>query len=173
MLMLSSSGSHPLARFVLLFAVMYAGFGVASPFLPRFLQARGLEAEEIGIVLAAGTGARLLAGPAAGRLPHRLPAPRGVLGVCVAGAALAALGYLPVSGFWPLLLVAVVHAAALAPTTTLADALALAASGRPRNGFEYGWVRGCGSGAFVFGSLPAGPATRGVRPSPTPWPAAR
>jgi len=169
MLMLSSSGSHPLARFVLLFAVMYAGFGVASPFLPRFLQARGLEAEEIGIVLAAGTGARLLAGPAAGRLADRLAALRAVLGVCVAGAALAALGYLPVSGFRPLLLVAVVHAAALAPTTTLADALALAASGRPRNGFEYGWVRGCGSAAFVLGSILAGQAIGALGLSAIVW----
>jgi MFS transporter, PPP family, 3-phenylpropionic acid transporter len=156
--MLPSPGSYALARFILLFAVMYAAFGVASPFLPQFLQTRGLNAEEIGVLLAAGTGVRLLAGPAAGRLADRLAALRPVLSLCAAGAAMAALCYLPLGGFWPLLLVAIVHAAALAPTTTLADALALSSSVRPRDGFEYGWVRGCGSGAFILGSILAGQA---------------
>jgi PPP family 3-phenylpropionic acid transporter len=156
--MLSSLGSPPLARFILLFAVMYAAFGVASPFLPQFLQTRGLHAEELGVVLAAGTGVRLLAGPAAGRIADRLAALRGVLSLCAAGAAIAALCYLPVGGFWPLLLVTLLHAAALAPTTTLADALALGSSVRPRGGFEYGWVRGSGSAAFILGSVLAGQA---------------
>ena len=31
-----------LPRFILLYAAMYAAFGVASPFLPRFLESRGL-----------------------------------------------------------------------------------------------------------------------------------
>jgi Magnesium chelatase, subunit ChlI len=34
--------STPLPRFVLLYAAMYAAFGVASPFLPAFIRARGL-----------------------------------------------------------------------------------------------------------------------------------
>ncbi|MFL6971119.1 MAG: MFS transporter [Xanthobacteraceae bacterium] len=156
--MLPSPGSNALARFILLFAVMYAAFGVASPFLPQFLQTRGLRAEEIGILLAAGTGVRLLAGPAAGQIADRLAALRPVLSLCAAGAAMAALSYLPASGFWSLLLVSLLHAAALAPTTTLADALALASSVRPRQGFEYGWVRGSGSAAFIFGSILAGQA---------------
>ncbi|MFL6802919.1 MAG: MFS transporter, partial [Xanthobacteraceae bacterium] len=137
--MLPSPGSNALSRFILLFAVMYAAFGVASPFLPQFLQTRGLRAEEIGILLAAGTGVRLLAGPAAGHIADRLAALRPVLGLCAAGAAMAALSYLPASGLWSLLLVSLLHAAALAPTTTLGDALALASSVRPRQGFEYGW----------------------------------
>src|SRR5215468_3383345 len=57
-----------------------------------------------------------------------------------------------------LLALSVADAAALAPTTTLANALALSAAeprdGRP--GFEYGWVRGAASAAFVVGSLVAG-----------------
>jgi MFS transporter, PPP family, 3-phenylpropionic acid transporter len=156
--MFSSPGSFALTRFILLFAVMYAAFGVASPFLPQFLQTRGLSADEIGIMLAAATGVRLLAGPAAGRLADRLAALRPVLSLCAACAAVAALCYLPAGGFWPLLLVAVLHAAALAPTTTLADALALGSSVRPRDGFEYGWVRGSGSAAFILGSILAGQA---------------
>jgi PPP family 3-phenylpropionic acid transporter len=68
-------------------------------------------------------------------------------------AILAALGLLPAHGFWPLFAIACFQAAALAPTTTLADALALHAS---HARFEYGWVRGAGSAAFVLGTLLAG-----------------
>jgi MFS transporter, PPP family, 3-phenylpropionic acid transporter len=38
--------------YVLLFATLYAGFGVMSPFLPALLQARGLRPEDIGLALA-------------------------------------------------------------------------------------------------------------------------
>ena len=75
----------------------------------------------------------------------------------VALAALIALGLLPAHGFWLLLLVSVGLAAALAPITTLADALRCGRGGRgTRKGFEYGWVRGTGSGAFIAGTLISG-----------------
>src|SRR5437868_2049630 len=53
--------SYPrtLFAYFLLFAALYAGFGVQSPYLPRLLQEHGLRAETIGVVLAAGTAIRL------------------------------------------------------------------------------------------------------------------
>jgi hypothetical protein len=51
--------------FVLLFASLYAGFGVMSPFLPTLLQARGLRPEDIGLALALNTIVRLVTGPVA------------------------------------------------------------------------------------------------------------
>jgi PPP family 3-phenylpropionic acid transporter len=149
---------NPLPRFILLYALMYAAFGVASPFWPAFFESRGLSPQQLGILFALGTAVRLLSGPVAGRLADRLQALRAVLAGCVALAALIALGLLPAHGFWLLLLVSVAHAAALAPITTLADALALrAAAGEGvRKGFEYGWVRGTGSGAFIAGTLISG-----------------
>jgi MFS transporter, PPP family, 3-phenylpropionic acid transporter len=148
----------PLPRFVLTYALMYAAFGVASPFWPAFFESRGLAPEQLGILFAAGTAVRLLSGPAAGRLADRLHALRAVLACCTAVAACVALGLLPARGFWPLLLVSICHAAALAPITTLADALALrAAAGDASHGrFEYGWVRGTGSVAFIAGTLLSG-----------------
>ncbi len=138
---------------------MYSAFGVASPFLPAYVNARGLPAEELGLVLAAGTAVRLLTAPLAGRLGDLMQALRVVLAVCAAIAALVTLGYLPAKGFWIFLALTLLHAAALAPITVLADALALSAALRqPRNGFEYGWVRGTGSAAFIAGTLLSGQA---------------
>jgi PPP family 3-phenylpropionic acid transporter len=158
--MLASPLSAALPRFLLLYAVLYAAFGVASPFLPAFLQSKGLTAEEIGVVLAAATGIRLITGPCAGRLADRLAAPRAVLAACTALSAAAVVLFLPAGRFEVLLAVSLLHAAALAPTTTIADALALGSAAQ-RNGFEYGWVRGAGSAAFIAGSIAAAQAIDG------------
>lgn len=151
-----------LARFILLYAVMYAAFGVASPFLPTFITARGLSPEQLGLVLGAGTAVRLLTAPLAGRLGDSIQALRVVLVVCTALAASVTLGYLPAHGFWTFLAISLLHAASLAPITILADALALGSASPPpgsgRRGFEYGWVRGTGSAAFIVGTLLSGRA---------------
>lgn len=48
-----------LPKFLILYAATYGAYGVASPFLPAFVSARGLAPEQLGLVLAAGTAARL------------------------------------------------------------------------------------------------------------------
>ena len=89
--MWNSRGSNPLIRFILLYAAMYAAFGVASPFLPSFLSARGLPPEQLGLVLGAGTAVRLLTAPLAGRIGDLIQALRVVLVICTALAASATL----------------------------------------------------------------------------------
>lgn len=144
-----------LSRFLALYGGLFAAFGVASPFLPGLLRQDGLSASAIGIVLAAGTAIRLLAGPLGGRLADRVRHPSLVLAGCAAASALVATGYAPARGLPLLLLVSVAHAAMLAPLTPVADALALgSASSKP--GFAYGWVRGAGSAAFIAGALLSG-----------------
>jgi PPP family 3-phenylpropionic acid transporter len=151
-----------LPKFVLLYAAMYAAFGVASPFLPAFVSARGLPPEQLGLVLGLGTAVRLVTAPVAGRIGDLMQALRVVLVVCIALSALVTLGYLPASGFWMLLGLSLLRAAALAPVTILSDALALGSASPPpgsgRRGFEYGWVRGTGSAAFIVGTLLSGQA---------------
>jgi PPP family 3-phenylpropionic acid transporter len=147
-----------LHRFIALYALMYAAFGVSSPFMPAFFQGRGLAPEQLGILFAAGTAIRLISGPFCSRVADLTQALRAVLAVSTLLAALVAFGLLSASGFTSLLVISVLHAAALAPITTLADALALGAS-VPRDAcrrFEYGWVRGTGSAVFVIGTLVSG-----------------
>jgi MFS transporter, PPP family, 3-phenylpropionic acid transporter len=145
----------PLPAFLGLYVAMYAAFGAASPFWPRYFEARGLTPEELGVLFGLGTAMRLIAGPLANRIADILGALRAILAVCIVTAVAAALGLIGAQGFWLLLVVILVQSAALAPITTLADALALRASLRPP-GFEYGWVRGAASAAFIAGTLAAG-----------------
>jgi PPP family 3-phenylpropionic acid transporter len=149
----------PVASFIVLYALLYGAFGAASPFLPAFMEERGIAPELIGILFGAGTAIRLVSAPVAGRIADLTQALRLTLAVCAVGTAIAVMSYLPAASFWLLLLVSLLHAAALAPTTNLADALALVASRRGRPlGFEYGRVRGAGSAAFIVASIIAGSA---------------
>jgi PPP family 3-phenylpropionic acid transporter len=82
-----------------------------------------------------------------------------------AAAAICGLGLLSAHGFFQVVAASILYAAMLAPLTTIADALALSAAGPPtgrQRHFEYGWVRGAGSAAFIGGTLVAGQAIAGV-----------
>jgi MFS transporter, PPP family, 3-phenylpropionic acid transporter len=68
-------------------------------------------------------------------------------------AAVITFGYDLRAAFAIFLIVSVAHASALAPIVPIADAMILAAApGR----FQYGWVRGGASAAFVVGAVAAG-----------------
>jgi MFS transporter, PPP family, 3-phenylpropionic acid transporter len=148
-----------LARFVILYTFLYSAFGVISPFLPAYLEDRGLLPQQIALVIGLGTAVRLASGPLVGRAADRRRAWHGTLSVCAAGAAATALAYLSVRGFGPILLVSLTQSALLAPIAPIADAMTLSASlSTADKRFEYGWVRGAGSAAFVAGSIAAGQA---------------
>lgn len=139
--------------FLLLYAALYGGYGALSPFLPAFLETRGLGASEIGTLLAAAMLARLAAGPILGRLADRQGAVRGFLAVglvLAAGLTLALLGGL---GFSVLLALTLGHAVATAPLAPLADAAALAGG---RDGAVYGRIRAAGSAAFIATTILTG-----------------
>ncbi|KQT69365.1 hypothetical protein ASG51_14695 [Methylobacterium sp. Leaf465] len=151
------SGLGAFPAFVFLQGSLYAAYGMVSPFLPSFLGDRGLDASEIGIVLAGGTLMRLVAGPVAGRIADRLDATRAVLAAGSAAAGLLAFATLLGHGFPALLVLGLAQALALAALAPLSDALTLAAMERERT-FAYGWVRGAGSAAFILATLVSGQA---------------
>jgi MFS transporter, PPP family, 3-phenylpropionic acid transporter len=154
------SDRKALQRFLVLYGALYAAFGVTSPFLPPFLAARGIEAEALGVVLGAATAVRMISAPLAGRVADVMRAFRLELACFAVLSAIAGLLYLPAHLFLALVIVCLLQAAMLAPLVPLSDASALAAAqpqgDRERGAFEYGWVRGAGSAAFICGLLLAG-----------------
>jgi PPP family 3-phenylpropionic acid transporter len=147
-----------LPEFVILYAALYAAFGALSPFLPAFLHSRQLRPDEIGFLLGAGTAARLIAGPPAGRIADQIRGHRTIFAICSIAAAVFTLSNLGLQTFWPLFAAIILWSASIAPAAPLADALALAAAkpGQAKENFEYGWVRGAGSVAFILGTIGSG-----------------
>jgi PPP family 3-phenylpropionic acid transporter len=117
-----------LATYLLLYVALYAGWGVLSPFLPTVLALRGATPQQIGLLLAAGVAVRLVSTPAAGILADRLQAPRQLLAVLLAAAAVLGIGYGLAGGFAALLLISAAHATATGPLGPLPDAMAVHAA---------------------------------------------
>ncbi|MDW8314502.1 MAG: MFS transporter [Rhodovarius sp.] len=143
----------PARRFALLYAAQFAALGAAMPFVPAALEGGGLSPAQVGLLLAAGTLARLLAGPASAPLADRC----GLSPVLMAAAAAAAVtlpGLGLFEGLLLLLALQLLHNAALAPILPLSDAAAVAEM--RRRPFDYGRVRAAGSIAFILGAVVAG-----------------
>jgi MFS transporter, PPP family, 3-phenylpropionic acid transporter len=146
---------NALPGFLLLYGALYAAYGTESAYLPAFLRSHGLTLEQIGLVLAAGTIVRIVAGPVTGRLADHLGRHKMVVTAAAGLSGVIGLAYTLAFGFAPLLAVSMVHAAVTASLAPLSDALSLTASAEGR-AFQYGWVRGAGSAAFVAGTLLSG-----------------
>jgi PPP family 3-phenylpropionic acid transporter len=146
---------HSRIAYFALYAALYGAFGAASPFWPKFLETRALSPSQIALIFGAALLIRLISGPLVGALADLLSSPRAVLATCASLAAGAALSLLSAHTFWLLLIFMLVQAAALAPTTAIADALSVNRANLQIAGarFEYGWVRGAGSAAFALGTL--------------------
>jgi MFS transporter, PPP family, 3-phenylpropionic acid transporter len=144
-----------LPNYLLLYVALYLAYGTESAFLPAFLRDHGLSAQQLGVLLAIGTSVRIVAGPLIGHFADASGARKLVL--CVTACLSGCFGwiYSIAFGFLPLLAVTVIHASATASLAPLSDALAVQASESGRR-FQYGWVRGAGSAAFVGGTLLSG-----------------
>jgi MFS transporter, PPP family, 3-phenylpropionic acid transporter len=84
---------RPPVRFIVLFAAIYAGFGMLSPYLPALLSSRGLSAQTIGYVIAIGGLVSLVEAPPLGRLADEWRAVRIALCAACAASAMAAAAY--------------------------------------------------------------------------------
>jgi PPP family 3-phenylpropionic acid transporter len=145
-------------RFVLRLALFYGAFfvylGLSMPFIPAWLAAKGLDARQIGIVLAAPMVVRVIAVPLATRIADRFGTLRRAL---IAASCASVLGFAlvgAVSGFAAILAAYALAAAALAPVMPFADAFAL--RGLKRHTASYGSVRLWGSVTFIVANVGGG-----------------
>jgi len=148
-----STAENFVLRLGLFYAVLFVTLGVQLPFLPVWLAAKGLDPQDIGIVLAAAVVVRVFAIPLATRVADR----RGVRGVIIiaAVAATVALGALGLTaGMVAIMIAYALASAAYMPVMMLADTYAL--RGLAQRGLAYGPVRMWGSVAFIFASFGAG-----------------
>jgi PPP family 3-phenylpropionic acid transporter len=155
------------ARLGLFYAGLFVVVGIQMPFFPLWLAAKGLEAEAIGVVIAAPIAVRLVVVPVVARLADRRGALRQVLTVSSVGAATAYVAVGLAQGFPAILATVVLAAAIAAPGIPLTDAYAL--KGLTLRGRAYGPVRLWGSAAFVAANFGAGFASAYIAPTGYIW----
>jgi PPP family 3-phenylpropionic acid transporter len=141
-------------RVALFFATLFAAGAINTAFLPLWFADRGLSATAIGQALGVASLLRVIAGPSWGTVADRIGRRRPVLLAAALTASVAALMYLPLYGFVPLLAVAAVQGVASSALNPLIDSLALALARDGR--MEYGPVRSIGSIAYMAASAGAG-----------------
>lgn len=142
------------ARLALFYGAFFAAVGVHLPFWPVWLASRGLDAAEIGYVLAAAFWPRvvtnLLIPQAADRLGERRRLMVLLAALTLGGLVLFGL----VRGFWGLMLLSLVTGASWAAVLPLGEALSLQTM--RTHGLDYGRVRLWGSITFIAAAVGAG-----------------
>ena len=128
--------------------------GIQLPFFPLWLEATGLSAREIGLVIAVPMLARIVATPVIAHQADRRQALKAALVIASLIGALAMTVVGLVQGFVAILVVYVVAATAFSPLLPLTDAYAL--NGLTARRRAYGPVRLWGSVAFIVGNVGAG-----------------
>jgi PPP family 3-phenylpropionic acid transporter len=149
-------------RLAVFYGAMFARLGIHLPYWPVWLAHRGMEPDQIGVLLGVFTWAGLIA-PWAGRWADRHG--RADLLACVLTGAclLLAAAFSLAHGFVPLLILSAVLGLCYAPLIPLVDGIAIGAAA---DGFiDYGRVRLWGSVGFVVASSGGGFLLQGRSPS--------
>jgi MFS transporter, PPP family, 3-phenylpropionic acid transporter len=141
-------------RLAALYGAYFIGIGIQMPFFPLWLKAKGLDAELIGVVLAAPLLARLIAIPLVTRQADRREALRGAI-MLATGASVLGYGLVGLAE-GPAAILAAFALASLAFTPIMPLAETYALKGLSARGRAYGPVRLWGSATFILGSMTAG-----------------
>lgn len=141
-------------RLGLYYAAFFGMIGIMMPFWPVWLSSRGLEASEIGFVLAATTLIRVVTNPVVAQYADRRGERRRIM-IWLSLIAIPIFALFPLTiGFWTILGVSLLHAVFWSASQPLGESLTMLTAKREK--FEYGHVRLWGSLAFIAAAILGG-----------------
>lgn len=161
------STDHFALKLGLFYAAYFLFGGIQLPFFPLWLEARGLDARAIGVVLAVPMFARVFVTPIIAQAADRYRALKAVLVVASACGAAAMVVVGLVEGFVAILVTFALAAIAFSPILSLTDAYAV--NGLRVRGRAYGPVRLWGSVTFIVGNVGAGFLLEAIAPGHLIW----
>ena len=141
-------------RLSLFNAVVFLGSGIQLPFLPLWLKEKGLPDSEVALVMALMMAVRIIGIPLGTFAADLTQRRRAVIIACAAGTFIAYGLLSMMSGFWPILVMALLAAALMAPIIPLTEVMAV--EGSQRFGLDYGRIRLWASLSFLTGSFAGG-----------------
>ncbi len=142
------------SRLSFFYVAFFAVVGIQMPFWPVWLESRGFGATEIGILLAVGTGGRIIASPLIAKLADRLGERRRPMIALTVGALAVFCLFALTGGFWSVLVVTVGFIFLWAPIMPLGETLVLQTT--RAHDLQYGRVRLWGSVSFIIAAVLAG-----------------
>lgn len=141
-------------RLAVFYGAIFVVYGLYVPFMPLWLDWKGLSASEISLVIAAPLFLRVLVTPPVAMAADRNRTHRNCL-VVLAWAALGSVLVLTISdAFWPILLFAVLLTICNSTIMPLIDTIAV--QGARARGLDYGRMRLWGSLSFIGASFAGG-----------------
>lgn len=156
--MTAQPGSAPARLLALRLSLFYGAYflfiGIALPFWPLWLTSRGLDAAEIGAVLAGSMWIRVLANPVLAGVADRWGETRRPLLIFTGAAALLYLLFAATEGFWPVFAVTLLSTAMVSAVMPLGDSLTMHLS--LQGWVQNGRVRLWGSITFILAATGGG-----------------
>jgi PPP family 3-phenylpropionic acid transporter len=154
-------------RIALFYITFFAGVGIQLPFWPLWLKAQGLDAGQIGVLLATIFFTKIVSNPLVGHWVDGRGDRRWPMVVLSVGSLASFSLYALVGGFWPLMAVTVLAGVFLASMLPVGENLAM--MGAMRHGYDYGRVRLWGSLAFIAAATGGGALIVGRPPDLVLW----
>ena len=142
------------ARYAGFYGAVFLALGVYLPFWPVWLAERGLEAADIGLLLALTSWIKVVSVPSVARLVDWSGRPKAALALLTLFSLASFALFLLAWDFWAILAVQLLTALAFHGLVPLAESQTMRAV--RTDGLDYGRIRLWGSVAFILGSLGAG-----------------
>ena len=146
--------NHTTLRLSAYYFAVFLVIGVYVPFLPTWLQGRGLSAEQVGMIFALALWARIPAGLALATVAERSGRRRLILILCSFAVLLGFAAFTRLDGYTALLAGWLVVGTLLTGLIPMTDALTMTAIGDRRE--AYGKIRLWGSLSFIAASVLGG-----------------
>ena len=143
-------------RLAFFYAAVFAMIGIHVPFWPVWLAAKGLGPADIGVIIAASLGVKVVFNPLIAHVADRRGQRRPIMVMLatLSFVAFALFGW--TDGFWPILGVSVLFFAVWSPLMPLGESLAMLSGQGGGKELDYGRVRLWGSLSFIAGAVGAG-----------------
>jgi|ABEF01.1.fsa_nt_gi PPP family 3-phenylpropionic acid transporter len=143
-------------RLAFFYAAVFAMIGVHVPFWPVWLAAKGLGATDIGVIIAASLGVKVVFNPLIAHAADRRGQRRPIMVILAALSCVAFALFGWTDGFWPILGVSVLFFAVWSPLMPLGESLAMLSGQGGGKELDYGRIRLWGSLSFIAGAVGAG-----------------
>lgn len=149
------------------YMALFAGVGIHLPFWPVWLADRGLDAAQIGMVLAATYLVKVAVNPVVGHVVDRRGDRRRPMVALAAATTLSFLLFPFTETFWPILLATILATGFWAGIMPVGETLVMATVHRHK--LDYGRVRLWGSATFIASATLVGQALTVAPPAILSW----